>query len=138
MGERWRNEGRSHSGEGPEAKDFVGSIGNETPASGAWITDGIDCAAGHDDRRIAGQVAQLQGGTQDEKTEAALVLSILAATGPENQACIVRAGAVSQLVELLRGDSPDARGQAAVALRALASNSTYNKVAIVRAGAIQP
>lgn len=137
---RWPGENRSHSSDDADVK----ALGDAREArwvhadGGPWITDGIGCSAGHDDVRIARQVAQLEDGTVDEKTEAALVLGILATTGPEKQACIVRAGAVAQLVELLRGDWPEARGQAAVALRALASNSTYNKVAIVRAGAIQP
>jgi len=84
------------------------------------------------------QVALLQHGTPDQRTNAALVLGILATASPEDQAAIVRAGAVIQLVELLKGDVPEARGQAAVALKALAANNTYNKVAIVRAGAIAP
>jgi len=115
------------------------TIGATASRGGDVVTTdgGIGCG-GHDDLRIARQVVQLEDGTLDEKTEAALVLGVLAATGPEKQACIVRAGAVAQLVELLRVALPEARGQAAVALRALASNSTYNKVAIVRAGAIQP
>jgi len=82
------------------------------------------------------QVTVLRRGSQEEKTEAALVLSILATHGTENQAAIVRAGAVSQLVDLLRGDFPHSRAQAAVALQAIAANNTYNKVATVRAGAI--
>lgn len=89
-----------------------------------------------DDLPIEGQVMQLRSGSVDERTQAALVLSIMAATSSENQAAIVRAGAVSHLVDMLQGTAPSARGQAAVALRALAANSTYNKVAIVRAGAI--
>lgn len=87
---------------------------------------------------IEAQISQLRGGNLEEKTQAALVLSIMATASTENQAAIVRAGAVGELVELLSVDAPEARGQAAVALRALAANNTYNKVAIVRAGAIPP
>jgi HEAT repeat protein len=81
-------------------------------------------------------ISQLRMGTSDQKTDAALVLGILATASPDNQAAIVRAGAVAPLVSLLRCNLSEARGQAAVALRAVASNNTYNKVAIVRAGAI--
>jgi len=85
---------------------------------------------------VSKYILQLRMGTSDQKTDAALVLGILATASPDNQAAIVRAGAVAPLVSLLRCDKSEARGQAAVALRALASNNTYNKVAIVRAGAI--
>lgn len=88
------------------------------------------------DQDVGKHISQLRTGTPDQKTDAALVLGILATASSENQAAIVRAGAVPQLVELLKCDMPEARGQAAVALRALAANNTYNKVAIVRAGAI--
>lgn len=131
---RWTGEVHDRLGDDLDVKT-LGAVRDTDVASS--ITDGIGCS-GHDDVRIVRQVAQLEDGTVDEKTNAALVLGILATTGPDKQACIVRAGAIVQLVELLRGDWPEARGQAAVALRALAANSTYNKVAIVRAGAIQP
>lgn len=95
-------------------------------------------SSNQDDLLILQQVQLLRSGNSDQRTEAALLLGILAASSPDNQASIVRAGAIPPLVELLKSSAPDARGQAAVALRTLASNNTYNKVAIVRAGAIPP
>lgn len=80
-----------------------------------------------DGEPISRQVAMLRVGDESEKTQAALVLGILATASLENQVAIVRAGAVSPLVQLLEGEMPEARGQAAVALRALAANNTYNK-----------
>jgi len=85
---------------------------------------------------IEKQVAQLRSGTDDDKTQAALVLGIMATTSAAKQAAIARAGAVTPLMAMLKERVPEARGQAAVALKALAANNTYNKVAIVRAGAI--
>mmetsp|Transcript_66893 Transcript_66893/g.160162 ORF Transcript_66893/g.160162 Transcript_66893/m.160162 type:complete len:659 (+) Transcript_66893:143-2119(+) len=89
-----------------------------------------------DEEAILKQVELLYDGSLDEKTEAALVLGVLAATSQDSQVSIVRAGAVAPLVDLLRSSAPEARGQAAVALKTLAANNTYNKVVIVRAGAI--
>lgn len=87
-------------------------------------------------QNIEKQVAQLRSGTDDDKTQAALVLGIMATTSAAKQAAIARAGAVTPLMAMLKDRVPEARGQAAVALKALAANNTYNKVAIVRAGAI--
>jgi len=87
-------------------------------------------------QNIEKQVAQLRSGTDDDKTQAALVLGIMATTSAAKQAAIARAGAVTPLMSMLKEHVPEARGQAAVALKALAANNTYNKVAIVRAGAI--
>lgn len=93
-------------------------------------------SSNQDDRLIFQQVLSLRAGPPDQRIEAALLLGILAASNPENQASIVRAGAILPLVDLLKSSLPDAQGQAAVALRALACHNTYIKVAIVRAGAI--
>jgi len=82
------------------------------------------------------QVGRLRMGSTEEKTHAALVLGIAAATSVENQAAIVRAGAVAPLVELLQVDAAEARGQATVALRTLAMDNSHSKAAITEAGAI--
>jgi len=135
----WEEAARAGQGGTQVGDEFEGAgaqrrrIGEEE--AGALKGRGV-YGGGASGPHINQQVVLLKVGTLEEKTQAALVLGILAATSPENQAAIVRAGAISLLVELLRSELPEARGQAAVALRALATNNTYNKVAIVRAGAI--
>lgn len=103
--------------------------------SGHDIDDNMRSAL-HGKLPILRHVEYLKTGTLEEKTHAALVLGIAAATSPDTQEAIVDAGAVEPLVDLLHADAPEARGQAAVALRTLASNNLHCKVVIERAGAI--
>jgi len=100
------------------------------------LDDEMRGAIGQGNLPILRQVENMKMGTLEEKTHAALVLGIAAATSPDIQAAVVHAGAVEPLVELLHADAPEARGQAAVALRTLALDNAYNKVVIERAGAI--
>mmetsp|Transcript_48116 Transcript_48116/g.112507 ORF Transcript_48116/g.112507 Transcript_48116/m.112507 type:complete len:642 (+) Transcript_48116:82-2007(+) len=113
------------------AEELVMEIEVERWAEISRAPDNMD-----DNEAIRKQVELLYDGSLDEKTEAALVLGVLAATSQVSQVKIVREGAVAPLVALLSSGAPEARGQAAVALKTLASNNTYNKVVIVRAGAI--
>lgn len=81
-------------------------------------------------------VALLRGKTLLAQEQAASTLGALAAHSPPIQAAIVRAGAVSPLVERLHGDMM--KGTAIVALRNLASSHAENQQAIAEAGAILP
>lgn len=100
------------------------------------LDDGMRDAIGQGNLKILKQVENMKTGSLEERTHAALVIGIAAATSPDIQAAVVHAGAVEPLVELLHADAPEARGQAAVALRTLALDNAYNKVVIERAGAI--
>lgn len=81
-------------------------------------------------------VALLRGKTLLAQEQAASTLGALAAHSPPIQAAIVRAGAVSPLVERLHGDMM--KGTAIVALRNLATSHAENQQAIAEAGAILP
>eukprot|EP00913_Durusdinium_trenchii_P007746 g7275.t1 len=81
-------------------------------------------------------VALLRGKTLLAQEQAASTLGALAAHSEGIQAAIVRAGAVSPLVERLHGDMM--KGTAIVALRNLASSHAENQQTIAEAGAILP
>lgn len=88
------------------------------------------------------QLDLLRQGSLDEKQRAVFMLRVFAAEAEENQAAIVKAGALLPLVELLQHETPTLREAAARALWNLARNSkeinARNQVAISKAGAILP
>eukprot|EP00930_Biecheleria_cincta_P006071 TRINITY_DN107049_c0_g1_i1.p1 TRINITY_DN107049_c0_g1~~TRINITY_DN107049_c0_g1_i1.p1 ORF type:complete len:647 (-),score=147.47 TRINITY_DN107049_c0_g1_i1:225-2165(-) len=91
---------------------------------------------------LASQLELLRQGSLDEKQRAVFMLRVFAAETVENQAAIVKAGALLPLVELLQHETPTLREEAARALWNLARNNkeinARNQVAISKAGAILP
>ena len=91
---------------------------------------------------LAAQLRTLEVGNDDEKQKVAFMLRIFAAEHSDNQAAVVRSGALPHFVRLLQHETPSLREEAARALWNLARNSkeinAQNQVAIGQAGAIHP
>ncbi|CAK8996096.1 unnamed protein product [Durusdinium trenchii] len=91
---------------------------------------------------LTAQLRALEEGNDDEKQKVAFMLRIFAAEHSDNQAALVRSGALPHFVRLLQHETPGLREEAARALWNLARNSKEinapNQVAIGRAGAILP
>lgn len=91
---------------------------------------------------LTAQLKTLEEGNDEEKQKVAFMLRLFAAEHSDNQAAVVRSGALPHFVRLLGHETPSLREEAARVLWNLARNSkeinAQNQVAIGQAGAIQP